>query len=93
MLGERFNSASLKSHIKKIPCHHCLEQCGRPKSKMADSSLQQSSQYEAPSSTKDALTQDLDDLIKRYLYLLDHYQSLQQNFTKQLSSVCGFSAV
>lgn len=60
---------------------------------MAELSPQQSSHYEAPSSTQDALTQDLDDLIERYLHLLDRYQSLQQTFTKTFSSVCGFSAV
>ena len=60
---------------------------------MAELSPQQPSDYEAPSSTKDALTQDLDGLIERYLHLLDHHQSLQQAFTKTLSSVCGLSTV
>ena len=59
---------------------------------MAGLSPQQSLHCEALSSTKEALTQDLDDLLERYLHLLDNYQSLQQTFTKQLSSVCSFSA-
>lgn len=70
-----------------------LEHRERQNSKMVDLSPQQPSQYEASSSTKDALTQDLDDLMERYLHLLDHYESLQQTFTKQLSSVCSFCAV
>lgn len=41
-------------------------------------------------SDKEALMQTLDDLLERYLFLLDEYQSLQHTFSKQLSSVCVF---
>lgn len=37
--------------------------------------------------SEEILMQTLDDLLERYLDLLDKYQSLQQAFSKQLSAV------
>ena len=44
-------------------------------------------QNEDHSKTKETLVQDLDDLLERYLDLLDKYQSLQQALSRHLSSV------
>ena len=44
-------------------------------------------QTEDHSKTKEALVQHLDDLLERYLSLLDRYQSLQHTLLKHLSSV------
>lgn len=32
--------------------------------------------------------QELDNLLERYLHLIDNYQTLQKKFGKNLSSVC-----
>lgn len=44
-------------------------------------------QTEDHSKTKETLVQNLDDLLERYLDLLDRYQSLQQTLSKHLSTV------
>ena len=44
-------------------------------------------QNEDHSKIKETLVQDLDDLLERYLDLLDKYQSLQQALSRHLSSV------
>ena len=43
------------------------------------------------SESKNFLTRSLNDLLERYLYLLDQYQSLQQDLSSDLSKVCNYS--
>ena len=43
------------------------------------------------SESKETLMCSLDDLLERYLQLLDTYQILQQDISRDLSNVCIFS--